>query len=177
MPRYVAFLRAINVGGRVVRMERLREVFAAQGFSDVETFIASGNVIFTAPGRAGAALEKKIEAVLEPALGYPVAAFVRPVSELDGIAARDPFAGDAVNGTVHVGFLRTEPTPAARRALIALRTDVDDLDVAGRELYWRIRGAFVDSKLRPGALERTLGPTTMRNRNTIARLAKKYAAR
>lgn len=61
MPRYVAFLRAINVGGRTVKMDRLREIFESLGLGDVETFIASGNVIFRSRSTKPQALEKKIE--------------------------------------------------------------------------------------------------------------------
>jgi uncharacterized protein (DUF1697 family) len=72
MPRYVAFLRAINVGGHIVKMDALRRHFASLGFDDVETFIASGNVIFQSRSTAAAALERRIEACLEERLGYEV---------------------------------------------------------------------------------------------------------
>jgi uncharacterized protein (DUF1697 family) len=75
MPRYVAFLRAINVGGRTVTMERLRALFSDIGFSNVETFIASGNVIFDSKSAAPTTLEKDIERQLEASLGYSVATF------------------------------------------------------------------------------------------------------
>ena len=53
MPRYVAFLRAINVGGHIVKMDQLRKLFTQLGLTDVETFIASGNVLFTSPSKSG----------------------------------------------------------------------------------------------------------------------------
>ena len=59
MPRYVAFLRAVNVGGRLVKMDELRGLFGEAGLRDVETFIASGNVIFSTTATATAALEQK----------------------------------------------------------------------------------------------------------------------
>ena len=62
MPRYVAFLRAINVGGHTVKMDQLRRLFERLGFSKVETFIASGNVIFESASRSAKALEKNTEA-------------------------------------------------------------------------------------------------------------------
>ena len=65
--RYVAFLRAINVGGHTVKMERLRELFAELGLANVETFIASGNVIFDAPSGDAGALERQIEQHLHAA--------------------------------------------------------------------------------------------------------------
>src|SRR4029079_916661 len=92
MVRYIAFLRAINVGGRVVKMDRLRAMFEALGFTDVETFIASGNVLFSTPGRSAAALERRITSQLRDTLGYDVATFVRSVEEVVRIAAHDPFA-------------------------------------------------------------------------------------
>src|SRR6476620_4469524 len=75
--RLIAFLRAINVGGHTVKMEVLRRLFEELGFENVETFIASGNVIFDAPDDDQGALEKQIEGQLRTSLGYEVATFVR----------------------------------------------------------------------------------------------------
>src|SRR3712207_154861 len=91
MPRFIALLRAINVGGRIVKMDHLRSLFASIGFSGVETFIASGNVIFEAPDCDAAALEQRIEAHLHQALGYEVATFIRTDSELAAVARYQPF--------------------------------------------------------------------------------------
>ena len=67
MTRYIAFLRAINVGGRTVKMDELRTLFAAMGFAGVATFIASGNVIFAADHPDAAALQLQIEGELQQA--------------------------------------------------------------------------------------------------------------
>ena len=91
MPRYVAFLRAINVGGRVVKMERLRQLFEELGFAKVETFIASGNVIFESRSQSAPALQKKIESYLHKFLGYEVATFLRTDAELAKIAVYRAF--------------------------------------------------------------------------------------
>src|SRR2546423_13547575 len=93
--RLIAFLRAINVGGHTVKMEELRRLFEALGLASVETFIASGNVIFEAPGEKMQALEKRIERHLRESLGYEVATFIRSASELTEIAGYQPFT-DAV---------------------------------------------------------------------------------
>ena len=84
--RLIAFLRAINVGGHTVTMARLREEFEGLGFTDVETFIASGNVIFTSRSNDFARLEKKIEARLRAAFGFEVATFVRTNAEVAAVA-------------------------------------------------------------------------------------------
>src|SRR4028119_1216147 len=88
--RYVAFLRAINVGGRRVKMNHLRKLFEALGFVNVETFIASGNVIFGSD-EDPQILDRKIEDHLRGSLGYEVATFVGTASELENISRNRPF--------------------------------------------------------------------------------------
>src|SRR5207249_2963529 len=90
MPKYVALLRAINVGGHTVKMDYLRTLFEAIGLSNVETFIASGNVIFDSGSKDTRALERKIEKHLQETLGYEVKTFVRGVAELAVVANYKP---------------------------------------------------------------------------------------
>jgi uncharacterized protein (DUF1697 family) len=176
MPGYVAFLRAINVGGHIVKMDRLRAEFEALGFVDVETFIASGNVLFTAGSRSGAALEKRIAAHLEKVLGYAVGTFVRTHEEMTRIAAYDPFA-EAMRKPYHalyISFLPTPPAAAACRAVAALSSTHDDLQVHDRELYWLSRRPTSETTITGPTLERTLGmPGTMRNVTTVKKIAAK----
>src|SRR2546426_4439388 len=96
MPKYVAFLRAINVGGHTVKMDHLRLLFEALGFSNVETFIASGNVIFDSKSKNTKALEEKIEGCLYETLGYPVSTFIRSTVEVATIANYKPFNAAAL---------------------------------------------------------------------------------
>ena len=86
--RYVAFLRAVNVGGRRVSMDRLRAVFEELGFEAVSTYIASGNVVFEASGRA-ADLERAIEEKLADALGFEVTTFLRRARDVRHAAERE----------------------------------------------------------------------------------------
>jgi uncharacterized protein (DUF1697 family) len=110
MTVFIAFLRAINVGGRTVKMDQLRSLFEALPYKDVETFIASGNVIFRSPTEDTRALEQQIEAHLRQALGYEVATFVRTAAEVAGVAAYAPFPADEIeNNTLYVGFLQRPP--------------------------------------------------------------------
>src|SRR4051794_20496358 len=101
MPRYITLLRAINVGGHNVKMDYLRKLFEEMGFSSVETFIASGNVIFVSPEADTRALEKKIEGHLRNALGYEVATFIRSASEIAEVASYEPFPGVDVAGSAY----------------------------------------------------------------------------
>ena len=92
MTRYFAFLRAINVGGHVIKMDRLRQIFESLGFYKVETFIASGNVVFESRSGNLKSLEQKIEQGLREDLGYEVVTFIRTEAELLEIATYQPFA-------------------------------------------------------------------------------------
>ena len=136
MPRYIAFLRAINVGGHVVKMDHLRGLFETLGFANVETVIASGNVIFESAGSDARMLERQIEERLRQALGYDVATFVRSPSELAAIASYRPFA-DAVldddGSSLYVAFLPGTPNMAAQQKLMTFRTETDDFHVHERE--------------------------------------------
>src|SRR5438874_9114515 len=102
MTRYIAFLRAINVGGRTIKMETLRQHFEALGLTKVETFINSGNVIFEARAAKTGNLEKKIEAQLRQMMGYDVAAFVRTPAELAAIAAYQPLPPTLPEGGLYI---------------------------------------------------------------------------
>ena len=174
MPRHVALLRAINVGGHTVEMKRLQKLFEALGFSDVATFIASGNVIFTAAGSARA-LESRIEAHLERSLGYAVATFLRTPAQLGEIAKHRAFAKPAPGSTLYIGFLAAKPNAAALRQMAALATDIDEFRVHDRELYWRCRKTMGVSKVSGAKLEKALGlAMTLRQLSTVEKLAAKY---
>ena len=176
--RYVAFLRAINVGGHTVRMEALRRQFESVGGTNVETFIASGNVIFDTTRRNAAALERAIEEHLGTALGFPVATFLRTIPELAAVAAHAPFQDSEFTAgatTMYVAFLKKAPGSDARAAVAALRNPVDDLAVHERELYWLRRNYVGESMLAPSAFDRAkLGDATTRNVTTVRKLAAKY---
>lgn len=178
MPRYIAFLRAINVGGHTVKMDRLRQLFEALGLARVETFIASGNVSFESSARNTQSLEKKIERHLEQALGYAVAAFLRTPAELAAVAAYQPFAAkelEAAGHHLYIGFVAAPPGRDAQQKLLAFRTAVDDFHLHGRELYWLRRTRIGESKITGGMLEKALGtPSTLRNVTTVRKLAAKY---
>ena len=174
--KYIAFLRAINVGGHTVKMDKLRELFEALGLKNVETFIASGNVIFDANVKDTAALERKIEAHLERALGYPVGTFIRTVDDVAAVAAYAPFPPDAQMQALSVIFLRDALGKSAHASLMTCCTEIDDFHVHGREAYWLCRTRTSDSKITGPRLERAIGgPSTVRNVTTVRKLAEKYA--
>src|ERR1700690_628604 len=104
MPRYVALLRGINLGGHTVKMARLKELFEELGFKKVETFIASGNVIFESASKSAPALEKKIAAHLEKSLGFPAMTFLRTDEELAAVLEHEACAELGARA-LYIGFL------------------------------------------------------------------------
>ena len=175
MPRYAALLRAINVGGRNVKMTELCALFERARLSNVQSLIASGNVLFDSRAADAAALERRIEGALREGLGYDVATFVRSSSELDAVVAHQPFdSADPVfeSHTVQVIFTRAPIDRDRAGKILALGTEYDEFHVFGREVFWRTRGRSSDSKIKPGAFARAFGdPGTARNITTVRKLA------
>ncbi|MCX6027691.1 MAG: DUF1697 domain-containing protein [Chloroflexi bacterium] len=209
MPRSIAFLRAINVGGHTVKMDRLRQIFESLGFSNVETFIASGNVVFettaqdtAAPqtgrgctqmdadreenpcssalirGSASSALEARIAAGLQAALGYEVATFIRTEAELARIAAYRPFPQADLDAAkaLNIAFLADPLDAESVQKLMALKTAIDDFVTHEREIYWLCRKKQSESTFSNAIFEKTLGrQATLRGANTVQKMAAKYA--
>jgi uncharacterized protein (DUF1697 family) len=177
MPRYIAFLRAINVGGHTVKMDVLRQHFEALGFANVETFIASGNVVFETTAKNTRTLEKKIEQQLRESLGYEVATFIRTTAELAAIAQYQPFPPAQMEAATafNIAFLADTLDVAAQKKLLALKSDIDDFHVQGREVYWLCRKKQSESSFSNAVLEKTIGrSSTIRGINTIQKMAAKY---
>ena len=182
MPKYVAFLRAINVGGHIVKMDHLRSVFESLGFSNVETFIASGNVIFDSPSKNTKALEKKIAGCLQEILGYEVATFVRSLAELKEVARNQPFpvaqqeTAKTEGAVLYIAFLADTPDAEAKKKLLSFSTEMDSLHVSEREVYWLCCTKLMESKFSAALIEKTLKmKATLRNSNTIQRITAKYS--
>jgi uncharacterized protein (DUF1697 family) len=174
--RFVAFLGGINVGGHRVRKDELRALFEALGFTEVSTFLASGNVIFDVVDGADD-IEARIGKELAAQLGYEVPTFVRTAEEVRVIAGRAPFASElleASSGKLQVTMLRVAPDTQAREGVLARATDDDRLAIVGRELFWLPSGGISDSVLDLVAIYRLLGPGTMRTRNTIGRIVARF---
>ena len=177
MTRIIAFLRAINVGGYIVKMNELHGIFESLGFLNVETFIASGNVIFETSAKDLKTLEGRIKKKLKEELGYEVATFVRTDVELAAIADYMPFKKPELDAAMalNVVFLSEPLDNESKKKLMALKTDIDDFHVRGREVYWLCLKKQSESTFSNVLMERTLGrQSTFRGINTIHKMAGKY---
>jgi uncharacterized protein (DUF1697 family) len=169
----VAFLRAVNVGKRRVAMADLKADLEGLGFDDVWTYINSGNAVFRSPlGRAK--LEPQIEARLADSCGFEVETFVRTAAQIGDIVALRPF-GEVPDGVTHmVMLLRTAPSVADKRAIEALSGDVDEVQVHGADIHWRIEGKSLDTALKPKDWKAAgAGLNTTRNITMLTKLAAK----
>jgi uncharacterized protein (DUF1697 family) len=180
MCKFIALLRAINVGGgRTVKMQSLRQVFESLGFFRVATLIASGNVVFETTTKRTKSLERKIEKALKQALGYEVRTFVRGEIELANIANYRPFPHSKFDETwqSNIIFLADNLSEKLKQDVHALGTHTDAFEVHGREIYWRRRRKQNEALFSTVPLEKILGPAfTVRGANTIKRIVAKYCS-
>jgi uncharacterized protein (DUF1697 family) len=168
MPTYVALLRAVNVGGTSkLPMSELKALCVAEGFGQVQTYIASGNVVFSADrseAKVKAALEKRMQAYAGKAVGV----IVRTAKEMADVLKANPFPDAPPNWTVAI-FLDNAP-PADALDMIRGRTD-EEIRLGRREIYVAYGSGIGRSKLKiPAAAN-----GTARNINTIAKLVQMAA--
>lgn len=119
MPRYCAFLGSINVGGQRLTMAELRAALESEGFVNVETVVASGNVLFDHEARPTRGLEEKLEFLLRHRFGMKSIAAVRSRDEVAAAIADNPFAEGGEPNVVHTMLLEDDADPAQFRVLLA----------------------------------------------------------
>jgi uncharacterized protein (DUF1697 family) len=175
MPRFVALLRGINVGGNtMVKMEELRAVFEALRFENVTSYINSGNVAFDARGNlAETALTSWIESTIEKTFKKSIPVMVRKQAQIRDVIDSNPFAGEfASHKEMHVLFMKDNMLADKERELLQHQTADERFAVVGREIYCHLRLGVADSLLGKGFIDRKLKvPVTARNWRTVEKLA------
>lgn len=178
MPKYIAFLRAINVGGHTVKMDHLKNLFEKMGFVNVETFIASGNVVFETKSKSVDTIKKKIETELHKQLGYQAITFIRSTEELKKSTEYKPFKESELinpNNNLYIGFLDSVPSEENQRKVFAMQDSANEFLFNNNELYWLCRKNFSDSGFDGKKLEKALEmQTTIRNSTTIRKMVDKF---
>jgi uncharacterized protein (DUF1697 family) len=176
MEHLVAFIRGINVGGRIVVKEKLKEAFTSMGFQDVSTFKQSGNVIFKTEIVQPKEIEDKIKGKLSEMLGYEVSVFIRSLQQLTSIIEHDAFKGQEKEGTSFlITFFSTLPTNFSLNLPLTIpKSTAQVISMKGTEAFSVTHGGgegalpnpFLESKLKVKA--------TTRNINTIIEIVEKY---
>ncbi|MDO8212938.1 DUF1697 domain-containing protein [Conexibacter sp. CPCC 206217] len=171
--RTIALLRGINVGGnKKVPMADLRALMERLGFSDVKTYVQSGNVVFSGPRRAARTIAREIEAGIVEQFGFEVLITIRTRDELAAVVAANPLGEVAtVDKRHHVVFLSAAPDPAVVAEIDEVAHEPERFELIGRELYvWTPEG-ITDSPLFKALSEKRLGVrATARNWRTVAKL-------
>jgi uncharacterized protein (DUF1697 family) len=170
--RFVAFLRAVNVGGRRVAMATARNVMTELGFDQVSSYVNSGNLLFTASRKPS---ESTIRSAMEDAFGFELTTFVRTARQVRALAAEKPF-GVIAPGHTHFALLTLNPlTATEKQAVEALSNNHDEVVLLGRDVHWLIRSRSPETTLGPRQWLQALpdNPTTARNTTMLARLAEK----
>jgi uncharacterized protein (DUF1697 family) len=169
MGRMVALLRAVNVGGRKLAMAELRALCAGLGWDGVATYIQSGNVVFTAAGKAGA-IESALERAVERRFALDVPVIVRTAAEWAELAAGNPFPKEPPN-RVMLLLSKAPPAPGAEAAIEARAAAGERVRRAGDALWFHYPEGAGTSKLTPSLIDRSAGsPSTARNFNTVLKL-------
>jgi len=135
MTRYVALLGSINVGGNRLLMADLREALEREEFEDVETVIASGNVLFSHDERPTEGLSEKIAHIVRDRFGIDTFAAVRSQDELRSAIEDNPFAKDGEHKYVHTIFLSEPLDRAAFEAFAKTYAGPERLAPGTREFY------------------------------------------
>ena len=138
---YIAFLRAVNVGGRKAPMATVRELFGGLGLEDVRSYIASGNVFFRPPGAEDGAVDRPaltsaIEARLAEGLGFEVPVMVRTAAELEAALAAAPFGGVEVTPEIRLSLaFSSKPLTGLQFPLSSPKGDWEVLGATRGELF------------------------------------------
>jgi uncharacterized protein (DUF1697 family) len=175
MSTYIAFLRAVNVGGRMVKMDTLRVHLANAGFRDVETHIQSGNVRLGSTARSTAKVEQLVEKALADLVDFDVATLVRTPKQLSALVADAPASPLGDEARHYVAFLRSEPKAAAAKQLDGWNVDGERLTVVGRDVHMWLSKSSHEAKINNARIEKIAGmAATNRNWTVVSALAAKW---
>ena len=170
--RYVALLRGVNVGGRnKLPMADLRDIFSAAGYSAVQTYIQSGNVVFEAEQDLAGRTPEIVTESIRRRFGYETVVVVRSREELRQVAASNPFDTSGDPRFLQVAFLGDTPDAEAVSRLDPQRSPPDAFAVRGRHVYLHYPSGVARSKLTNEYLAAQLQTaSTMRNWRTVLKL-------
>ena len=166
---YVAFLRGINLGPtNKISMPELREMAEGLGYTNVTSYINSGNLIFTSSKNA-AALEREIASAIAKRFGNRIDVAVRTPAQLKKIVAENPYP-DGSPSQVTVAFLTKAAPPDAKKKVAAMATDAEPFTFAGSEVYVHYTNGMGRSKLAEKFSSIIGVSSTVRNLNTVTKV-------
>jgi uncharacterized protein (DUF1697 family) len=172
MPQVIALLRAVNVGGRTLKMGPLRDACRAEGLGEVQSHLASGNLLLAAKV---AGLEARLETLIATRFGLAVPVLVRTAARWAAYLEANPFPEVAAREPARLVLLvsRRPPASGAMEALQARAAHGEVVGCCADALAVHYPAGQGTSKLTPALVDRLVGsPTTARNWNTVVALAR-----
>lgn len=169
MTKYVALLRGINVGGRIIKMADLKDCFSRLGFNNIQTILQTGNVVFEADAGSISAVKDKIETGLSQQFNYPAKIFLYKQAELKKVITDYPLKQ---REGYHSYVVFTDESTAKELASQAksLDTNIEQIKAGDAVVYWQVqKGMTLKSKFGKSKLTNT----TTRNLNTLNKIAAK----
>ena len=181
MTRYAGLIARVNVGRNRISMAELREAMEREGFANVETVVASGNVLFDHEPRPSAGIAEKLGLLITERFGFDTFAIVLTREELAAVIDADPFAGEGEDKFVHTHFLQDPLDPIAFNAMLAAYQGRGAERIVAGPKAGSVPTIHVDyvegagnSRLTPAFIERRLGTQhTARNRSSLRRILDK----
>jgi uncharacterized protein (DUF1697 family) len=175
VPVYIAMLRGINVSGqKLVRMERLHESCAPLGFSRIETYVQSGNIVFQDEKKSPSSLSKSISQAILHDLGFEVSVLVRTSREMKDLIEGNPFLKESGvdRSKLYVTFLSEAAPKSALKNLEKLSGEADRFYIGRQEIYLYCPDGYGRTKLSNAAFEKALSVrATTRNWKTVNALS------
>ncbi len=176
MTRWISFLRGINVGGaNLIRMPALKAVYESLGLSDVQTYLQSGNVIFSSHATDIPALEERIEQGITQTFALNIPVLIRTAADLQRLVDQNPFTHGRSEDPARLAvvFFQRPPNEAGLLRLAEFSDPVDEFLISGQEVFLFCPNGFGRSKLTNTFFEKKLGVfATARNWNTVNALLK-----
>lgn len=173
MTTLIALVRGINVGGKTLKMEMLREICASLGWKNVRTYIQSGNVVFEESRTNVPSLERELESAILGRAGLTVSVIALPAKELQDIALANPFLSEAgIDETkLHLTLLDSAPEVDPAAVLLPKASTADRYLVLGRAVYLHCPDGYGRTEFSNPFIERKLKrKATTRNWNTVKKL-------
>jgi len=174
MPVIICMLRGVNVGGRnMIKMDALKALCVSLKLKDPQTYVQSGNVIFSSGEKDLPKLAKRIQDAIEKSHGFRPGVVLRTAGELREVVVRNPFAkrSGIEPGKLLVNFLASDPGKDAREKALAIKVGPEELHLVGREAYIYFPNGQGRSRLPWAAIERALGTSgTGRNWNSVTKM-------
>jgi uncharacterized protein (DUF1697 family) len=180
MPQHIAFLRAVNVGKRQVKMAALRTWLEDDGFTDVETYIQTGNVRVGTTLRSAAKVEQRMESLLAAHCGFDVPCIMFSPRQLtqvyqDAMAIEPPSYADRDNARRYVVFFKDAPTARQVTECAAYEAPLEKAWIVGRAAHIWIAGGMADAKIF-GVLSKIFEPGTNRNLTVVHTLSERWGS-